>query len=188
MFVCRLLPKTCLRCLFSLSPAHLCLTSPSLPDSCDSNTTRRVKRKPRTEKKKPLSRDCRTVSRAAVNAAVTLPGTCQRLTRLRCSNARPPFLSCFLRLLLAEKDVFHTCLPLTESQRSGSPSRGPGQPPLSPSWLLIVDQRPEADPRTLMQQLRMTHYGDSRDGHTLYLVSAVIRLAKVQDLDASPPC
>lgn len=56
MFVCRLLPKTCLRCLFSLSPAHLCLTSPSLPDSCDSNTTRRVKRKPRTEKKNPQPR------------------------------------------------------------------------------------------------------------------------------------
>lgn len=123
MFVCRLLPNTRLVCLFSLSPAHLCLTSPSPSDSCDSNTTCRVKRKPRTEKKKkPSSRDCRTVSRAAVNAAVTSPGTCQRLTHLRQSDAQPPLLSCFLRLLSVQQRRKTFFTSASRSQRV----RGPG--------------------------------------------------------------
>lgn len=122
VFVHHLLPNTCLGCLFSFSPAHLCLTSASPSDSCDSNTTRRLKRKPRTEKDRkrqprlshcPTRRHERRRNFAQHLLAINTPQT------LRRSASIPLLFSPTSASAAAEKDVF---TPASRSQRV----RGPG--------------------------------------------------------------
>lgn len=122
LFVCRLLPNTCLGCLFPLTPAHLCLTSPSPSDSCDSNTTRRVKRKPRTEKEEKKKRQPR-LPHCFTPSCERRRDVARHLTRLRHSDTQPPLLFCFLQILSAlqqRRKMFFT--PASHSQRV----RGPG--------------------------------------------------------------